>query len=52
MLISRKILDKEVYMSGKWTQIWCMDDKCEVKHAYNTQLFVVDVGERTCSCGF
>ncbi|XP_058753901.1 uncharacterized protein LOC131627090 [Vicia villosa] len=50
--IPRKRMDKEVYMSGKWTSSWSMGDKWEVKYAYNTQQFVVDVGKRTCSCGF
>ncbi|XP_058769641.1 uncharacterized protein LOC131643444 [Vicia villosa] len=52
MPIPRKRLDKEVFMSGQWNPNWCMNDQWEVKHAYNGQQFVVDVGKRTCSCRF
>lgn len=52
MSVTRKILDKEVLMSGQWLPTWSMDEIWQVHHPYNGIQFVVDMGKKTCSCCF
>lgn len=45
-------IDVSTYTSGQWIPTWYMNDEWEVKHVYNTQQFIVDLGKRTCKCIF
>lgn len=52
MPIPRKRLDNEVVLSGQWLPTWAMNEKFQVTHSFNTQEFIVDIAQKSCTCNF
>lgn len=52
MPMPRKRLDREVALSGEWIPTWRIADEFEVGKLYGGFQYIVDIGKRTCTCGF